>query len=132
MRLEVGALTKEEAVRFAADCAERFLPIFESAYPTDDRPRKAIEAAHSGAPVALARAAALAAHAAARVALGDGHIDAAQAARAAGHSAATIHVAMHAAAASAYAARAATDDGERTWQLRRLRSSQRKRLVSSN
>ncbi|MEK6236886.1 MAG: TIGR02996 domain-containing protein, partial [Planctomycetales bacterium] len=30
---------------FAADCAERVLPLFEAVYPDDDRPRKAIEAA---------------------------------------------------------------------------------------
>ena len=30
---------------FAADCAERVLPIFEAAYPNDDRPRQAIEVA---------------------------------------------------------------------------------------
>ncbi|MFY9532370.1 MAG: putative immunity protein, partial [Candidatus Acidiferrales bacterium] len=77
MRLEVAALTKGEAIFFAADCAERVLPIFERAYPTDNRPRKSIEAAHSDASVALARAAALAAHAAARVALADGQVAAA-------------------------------------------------------
>jgi len=32
---------------FAADCAEHVLPIFEKAYPTDDRPRRAIEAARA-------------------------------------------------------------------------------------
>jgi hypothetical protein len=32
---------------FAADCAERILPIFESAYPNNDLPRKAIEAARA-------------------------------------------------------------------------------------
>jgi hypothetical protein len=32
---------------FAADCAERTLPIFERAYPGDDRPRKAIAAARA-------------------------------------------------------------------------------------
>jgi hypothetical protein len=32
---------------FAADCAERALPIFERAYPGDDRPRKAIAAARA-------------------------------------------------------------------------------------
>ncbi|MCI0553995.1 MAG: hypothetical protein L0287_23855 [Anaerolineae bacterium] len=31
-------------VTWAADCAERVLPVFEKAYPKDDRPRKAIEA----------------------------------------------------------------------------------------
>ncbi|WP_349680547.1 putative immunity protein, partial [Methanoculleus sp. UBA208] len=29
---------------WAADCAERVLPLFEAAYPEDDRPRNAIEA----------------------------------------------------------------------------------------
>ena len=28
---------------WAADCAERVLPLFEAAYPEDDRPRRAIE-----------------------------------------------------------------------------------------
>jgi hypothetical protein len=32
---------------FAADCAERVLPLFEDKYPQDDRPRKAIEAARA-------------------------------------------------------------------------------------
>ncbi len=32
---------------FAADCAERVLPIFERNHPDDDRPRKAIEAARA-------------------------------------------------------------------------------------
>ena len=30
---------------FAADCAERVLPLFEARYPDDDRPRRAIETA---------------------------------------------------------------------------------------
>lgn len=30
---------------FAADCAERVLPVFEKEYPADDRPRRAIQAA---------------------------------------------------------------------------------------
>jgi hypothetical protein len=32
---------------FAADCAERLLPLFEKRHPNDDRPRKAIEAARA-------------------------------------------------------------------------------------
>jgi hypothetical protein len=36
---------KRVAVRFAILCAEAVLPLFESIYPNDDRPRKAIEAA---------------------------------------------------------------------------------------
>ena len=77
---------KRTASLFAADRAEQVLPIFEAAYPNDDRPRKAIAAARSVVSVAVARAAAFAAHAAAR--------------------AATIHVATHAEHAAAYAAKA--------------------------
>lgn len=110
---------KRRAVLFAADCAERALPTFEAAYPADDRPRKAIEAARSGASVPTARAAAVAAHAAARAA--GATTPAAYAARAAGHAAATAHAAGHATAGAAYAARATTDAGERSWQLKRLR-----------
>ena len=36
---------EKSARLFAADCAEKVLPIFESEYPEDDRPRKAIQAA---------------------------------------------------------------------------------------
>jgi hypothetical protein len=121
MRLAVARLPRHTAALFAADCAERVLPIFEAAYMADDRPRKAIEVARSGVSVTEARAAALAAHAAARTAQADGNADATYAARAAGHAAATIHVATHAAGAAAYAIRAAGDAGERPWQLRRLR-----------
>jgi hypothetical protein len=60
---------------FAADCAERVLPIFERERPNDDRPRKAIEAARqfaNGEISAAARAAAwVAAWAAARAAARD-------------------------------------------------------------
>lgn len=36
---------KKICVSFAIACAEKYLPIFEQAYPDDDKPRKAIEAA---------------------------------------------------------------------------------------
>ena len=52
---------KRIAVEFAADCAERVLPIWEARYPDDDRPRKAIEAARGGSANADANAAANAA-----------------------------------------------------------------------
>ena len=55
----------ERAARlFAADCAERVLPLFESACPGDDRPRRAIEVARAfaeGRATAAARDAAWAA-----------------------------------------------------------------------
>jgi hypothetical protein len=43
----IGTLTREIVVAFAADCAEHVLPIFETAFPDDDRPRRAIEAARA-------------------------------------------------------------------------------------
>ena len=103
-------------VLFAADCAEQVLHIFEAAYPTDDRPRKAIEAARSGVSVPVARAAAFAAHAAARDAT---DVAAVYAARAAGHAAATIHVAAHAPHAAACAGKAAVEVKKRAEGLRR-------------
>ena len=41
----VDSWTDETARRFAADCAEHVLPIFECTFPGDLRPRKAIETA---------------------------------------------------------------------------------------
>lgn len=43
----VGTLTPPLLRRIAADCAERVLPIFERAYPNDDRPRRAIAVARA-------------------------------------------------------------------------------------
>jgi hypothetical protein len=115
---------------WAADCAERALPLFEEKRPKDDRPRKAIEAARAWAQGVMTfsgvRAAALAAHAAARAAVRAP--TACAAARSAGHAAATAHVATHAAHAAAYAVKAVTAAAgdartaaeERSWQIRRL------------
>ena len=96
-------------VLWAADCAEHVLPYFEESYPEDDRPRKAIAAGRAWVrgelSVSKARAAAFAAHAAARDA---DHAAARAAARAAGHAAAIPSDAGTAAAT------------ERDWQRRRL------------
>jgi hypothetical protein len=44
----VGGLGyKRAVVSFAADCAEQVLPVFESRFPGDDRPRKAVQAARA-------------------------------------------------------------------------------------
>jgi len=120
-------------VRWATDCAERVLPLFETHYPDDLRPRNAIEAARAWVrdelAVSDARAAALAAHAAARDAKDTAVM---AAARAAGHAAATAHVAEHAGHAAAYAVKAircvdgtadigvAAATKERDWQIRHL------------
>lgn len=102
MERQPGALTLSEDDRrvlalWAADCAERTLPLFEAHAPGDTRPREAIAGGRAFARgemrIGPIRALAVAAHAAAR------DVDdpaAVAAARAAGHSAATAHMASHA------------------------------------
>lgn len=116
----------QQLALWAADCAERVLPIFEAECPDDVQPQQAIHAARlwqSGdLPMIVARKMAFAAHAAARQPLSKAAV---AAARAAGHAAATAHVATHAPHAAAYArkARMADEkdaDAERAWQIARL------------
>jgi hypothetical protein len=121
-----------EVARWAADCAEHVLQLFARRYPHDERPRLAIETARAWSRgevgVGEARAAALAAHGAAREA---SDAAAREAARAAGHAVATAHMADHCLGAAAYALRAAdlasgaledaaAADRERAWQLEHL------------
>ena len=94
---------------WAADCAERVLPLFEKAFPKDDRPRKAIEACRGWVrtgvfKMADIRGASLAAHAAARAA--QENQVACFAARAAGQAVATAHVPQHAFGGAYYALKA--------------------------
>ena len=65
---------------FAADCAERVLPLFEAVYPDDDRPRLAIQATRDYANGLIDAAAWAAAWDAARAAARDAAWDAAGAA----------------------------------------------------
>ena len=123
----------------ACDYAEHVLPIFETQYPDDDRPRKAIAVsrrhAHGEATDAELSAAWAAWDAAwytclrrdaARAAWNAAWADARDAARAAGAAAwAAWHAAWAAGAAAWYAAEAAARDAawhaECTWQEARLR-----------
>ncbi len=112
-------MEKRSLVIWAIYCVEHVLSYFEDKFPNDDRPRKAIEAAHSWTygeiSVGKVRSAAFAAHAAAR------EVDNAVActvARAAGHATATVHVAGHAVHAANYAAK--VDTKERVWQYEQL------------
>jgi hypothetical protein len=121
---------------YAADCAERVLPIFEKERPDDDRPRKAIEAARAyerGEIDAAAWAAARdAAFISSRIAA---RIAAEAAASAAARIAARIAVWDAASAAAWDAARiaawdaasdaagAAAGEAERTWQTSHLLDS---------
>jgi len=127
-----GRLTLSEDERrvlapWAADCAERTLPLFEAHAPGDMRPREALAGLRAFARGELrigpVRALSAAAHAAARDV---GDPEAVAAARAAGQAAGVAHMAGHALGAPAYAAKAvglaAPDDptaGEREirWAL---------------
>jgi hypothetical protein len=119
-------------VLWAADCAEHVLSCFEAEFPDDLRPRGAVEAARAWArrkiDLSEVRAAAFAAHNAAREA---DHFAARAAARSAGHAAATGHVADHAVHAATYAVSAMrfavngtyadmAEEREREWQRERL------------
>lgn len=119
---------------WAADCAERVLPLFEDRYPEDDRPRSAIEALRAWIQtgefkMADVRSASLSAHAAARDVEGDD--PARSAARSAGQAMASAHVGRHAIAAARYATSAVRDLNphdadaaamrEREWQYQHLR-----------
>lgn len=128
---------------WAADCAERVLPLFEAAYPEDDRPRRAIETGRTWwvrtgvFRMAEIRGASLGAHAAARDAKGN---DAAHfAARAAGQAVATAHVPQHAYGGAYYALKAvaaadpanavANVAAEREWQAERLPEGLREEIM---
>src|SRR5438067_5979710 len=101
---------------WAASCAEHVLDLFESAKPSDSRPRHAIEQARAWArgeiTMSQARTAAGHANAAARTLSGAAR----HAAYAAGQAAAVAHVGGHELGAAAYAskaARAAAPEDER-------------------
>lgn len=94
---------------WAADCAERVLPLFAQVYPEDDRPHKALAVCRTWVrtgvfTMAEIRGASLAAHAAARSA--KAHPAACFAARAAGQAVATAHVPQHAFGSAYYALKA--------------------------
>ena len=104
----LDSLDQRSLVRWAALCAEHVLPYFEREHPSDDRPRKSIQAARAWVRgeirCGMARTAAVAAHAAARACT---HPAATAAARATGHAAGTAHMPGHAHEAVAYAITAA-------------------------
>ena len=119
---------------WAADCAERVLPIFKAARLDDDRPRLAIEAARAWAngkiKVTPSKGAAGASQSAARE-LTKASEAARMAALSAGQAAAVAHVAAHELGAAAYAIRAVMESvskadretarvAEREWQRSRL------------
>lgn len=131
---------------WAVDCAEHILPLFEKAYPKDNRPRKAIEILRKWIRTGVfkmseIRGASLAAHAAARVAK-EKNDAACFAARAAGQAVATAHVPQHAFGSAYYALKAvaASDpvnaeikiDEERNWITQNFPKNLKKEIESNN
>jgi len=124
----VDRTDKQTLARWAIDCAERVLPYFESEFPEDKRPRRALETLQdwidSGVfSMAVIRKASLESHTAAREVGADS--PARSAARACGQAVATAHVPTHAIGAAIYALqaihRASGDiDKERAWQYHHL------------
>jgi len=119
---------------WAADCAERVLPLFEDSYPQDTRPRDAIrtlrEWVRTGKfSMPVIRRASLSAHAAAKEVQASNKA-ASLAAHAAGQAVGTAHVATHAFGSALYAMKAVSVTNpadpktaiaeERVWQTSRL------------
>ncbi|WP_145322212.1 putative immunity protein [Paenibacillus xylanexedens] len=136
LRREIEDLAKQKdhhtLACWAAECAERVLPIFEAQQLEDRRARNAIAAGRGWIRGEItmvdARKAAFAAHAAAREA---DNVAASASSRAAGHAAATAHVKEHAVHAATYAVKAIFYESpmeeqeqrileERTWQYQYL------------
>jgi hypothetical protein len=105
-----GALTDDDRrllALWAASCAEHVLHLFESAKPSDSRPRQAIQQARAWArgEITMSQARTVAGHA--NAAARDLRGAARHAAYAAGQAAAVAHVATHELGAAAYAIKAA-------------------------
>jgi len=120
--------------KWAADCAEHVLPLFEAVRPKDPRPRRAVQLARAWTrgevTMTEARTAAGHANAAARDLTGAAR----HAAFAAAQAAAVAHVAAHELGAAAYAiraAQAAAPNGEGDRAGRRECRWQRQRLPKS-
>lgn len=113
---------------WAAKCAERKLPLFESVYPKDNRPRKAIKVLRIWIKTGVfrmadIRKASLDAHKASR----KKHDLAGFAAHAVGQAVATAHVPEHAFGAAYYCLKASSNvKRELEWQSRHLSDSLRK------
>ena len=103
----VRLATKEQNVKWSLLCASSVLSIFESKYPYDDRPRKALEAVENYLKNPDAARAAYAAAADAAAAAAYAAADAADAAAAAAYAANAAAANARAAARAAYAAYAA-------------------------
>ncbi|THG31362.1 hypothetical protein E6C70_13820 [Glaciibacter flavus] len=122
---------------WAADCAERVLPIFEAEAPTDDRPRDGIARARAFARGELEAAGEIRRRFVAGRAAQAVHSPAARAAaRSAGQAAGVAHMGAHALGAAAYAAKAVasathgrSSAEEIDWQLAQMSEPVRQALA---
>lgn len=109
---------------WAADCAERVLPLFEAMAPSDDRVRDAIARARAFARGELGAAGEIRRRfVAGRAAQGLTDAAAIAAARSAAQAAGGAHMGAHALGAAAYAAKAvgaAHAEAESRWQLEQM------------
>lgn len=105
LRLLIEEQKHRTLVMWVLDCAKGILPIFESKYPMDKRPREAIRAARLWArgdiKMPIAKRAAHASHNAASEVINDSPA-AGAAARAMGHVVGTVHVETHAIGVACY------------------------------
>lgn len=120
---------------WAATCAEHVVHLFESARPSDQRPRQAIDLARAWArgEILMSRAREAAGHA--NAAARDLSGAARHAAYAAAQAAAVAHVAAHELGAAAYAikaVRAAAPGGEIGWSASGSASSSQRRFEISS
>lgn len=124
----LSEIERRRVAAWAADCAERVLPLFEAEAPADDRPRDAIARARAFAGGELDAAGEIRRRFIANRAAHAVHSPAAKAAAwAAGQAAGVAHMGAHALGAAAYAAKAAElaapgDGGaaELSWQLEHM------------
>ncbi|RZJ87309.1 MAG: hypothetical protein EOO20_16365 [Chryseobacterium sp.] len=118
--------THHELAEWAALCAEHTLAIFEEGQITDKRPRLAIETLRAWMrgekTMVECRAAAFAAHAAARDA---GSPAATAAARAAGQATAVAHMYTHCSHAADYAAKAAMLSSDKDEEAKRFKEERK-------
>ena len=124
---------------WAADCAERVLPLFEREAPDDIRPRDAIERTRAFSRGELDAAGEIRRRFVAGRAAQNVSPAAAAAAKSAAQAAGVAHMGAHALGAAAYAAKAAglaaperpeADQDEIRWQLEHLSPGARRALVT--
>ena len=130
----LGETDRRLVADWAADCAERVLPLFESEVPNDDRPRDAIARARAFSRGELDAAGEIRRRfVAGRAAAAAGSPPAVAAARSAAQAAGVAHMGAHALGAAAYAVKAAalaSDSAteEMAWQLSKLSPDARSAL----